>query len=138
VRVLCLTPWFPDAPGGREGNYIYDSVMALREQGVDVKVLLSRAWKPWLHNEPDYPLFAPELGLHTVYYPGIPRDYMKRISNRMLFYTLYRKVKAYARKHQVQLIHAHTEALAEVAFAAARSLGIKVVVTIHGINTWHR
>jgi len=112
--------------------------MALREQGIDVKVLLCRAWKPWKANEPDYQLFPPELDLETIFYPSIPRDYLKSISNRMLFSALYRKVKAYARKHRVQLIHAHTEAMAAVASAVARAMDIKSVVTIHGINTSHR
>lgn len=138
MRVLCLTPWFPNAPGEREGNYIHDSVMALREHGIEVKVLLSRVWKPWQRNEPCYQAFPADLSLEMVRYPGIPRDYLRSLSNRMLFSCLYRKAMAYARKHRVQLIHAHTEALAEIASSVAGKLGISSVVTIHGINTSHR
>lgn len=138
MRVLCLTPWFPNAPGEREGNYIHDSVMALREQGIEVKVLLSRAWKPWQRNEPCCQAFPADLSLEMVRYPGIPRDYLRSLSNRMLFSCIYRKAMAYARKHRVQLIHAHTEAMAEIASSVAAKLGISSVVTIHGINTSHR
>lgn len=138
MRVLCLTPWLPNAPGEREGNYIHDSVMALREQGIEVKVLLSRVWKPWQHNEPCYQAFPADLSLEMVHYPGIPRNYLRSLSNWMLFSGLYRKVTEYAQRHGVQLIHAHTEALAEVASSVAIKLGISSVVTIHGINTSHR
>lgn len=138
MRILCLTPWFPNAPGEREGNYIHDSVMALREQNIEVKVLLSRAWKPWQRNEPDYQTFPTDLSLEMVYYLSIPRDYLRTMSNWLLFFGLYRKTMKYARRHGVQLIHAHTEALAEVASAVASRLNIGSVVTIHGINTSHR
>ena len=138
MRVLCLTPWFPNAPGEREGNYIHDSIMALREQGIPVNVLLTRVWKPWQRNFPQYRLFPGDLELRLIHYPGIPRDYLRVLSNRLQFFVLYRRIVEYGREHRVQLIHAHTEALAEVAAAAARTLGIHSVVTIHGINTSHR
>ena len=138
MRILCLTPWFPNAPGEREGNYIFDSVMALRDQGVEVKVLLARAWKPWQRHVPNYSAFQADLNLHLVHYPSIPRDHVRWLSNRLLFFRLYRAIVKYSRLHDVQLIHAHTEAMAEVAAAAAKALEIGSIVTIHGINTSHR
>jgi len=138
MRILCLTPWFPNAPGEREGNYIFDSVMALRDQGVEVKVLLVRAWKPWQRHVPNYPAFPADLDLHLVHYPRIPRNYLQWLSNRLLFSRVYRAIVKYSRLHEVQLIHAHTEAMAEVAAAAAKALEIRSIVTIHGINTSHR
>ena len=138
MRVLCLTTWFPNEPRGREGNYIHDSVMSLREQGINVSVLLCRAWKPWQRNVPNYQLFPKDLSLEMVHYLSIPRDYLRSKSNRMLFSGLYRKVMTYAQHHNVQLIHAHTESLAEVASSVASALQIKSVVTIHGINTSRR
>lgn len=138
MRVLTLTPWFPDAPGGREGNYIHDSIMALRDEGVIVKVLVTRVWKPWQRNVLQHHLFPDDLDLCLVHYPSIPRDYMRSISNRMRFTALYKRVLELAKKHRVQIIHAHTEALAEVASTAARTLGIPSLVTIHGINTSKR
>lgn len=136
--VLCLTPWFPNAPGDREGNYIHDSVMALKAEGIIVKVLVTRVWKPWQRNVPQYQLFSNDLDLRLVHYPSIPRDYLRGLSNKMQFFVLYRRVVEYAREHHVQLIHAHTEALAEVASIAAHALGIPSLVTIHGINTSRR
>lgn len=138
MRVLCLTPWFPDAPGKREGNYIFDSVMALRNADVEVKVLVFRAWKPWKHECINPALFAADLEVELHHYPSIPRNLCQAFNQQLGRLWTYRTVLKYARKHGVQLIHAHTEGMAEVAVSVARELGIGCVVTIHGINTAHR
>ena len=138
LRILCLTPWFPNAPGMREGNYIYDSVVAVRAEDVSVNVLLARAWKPWPQTEPTYSSFLPDLELQLLRYPSIPRDFFSGLSNRMRFVALLNRVVSYGIRHKVQLIHAQTEAFAEVASVAAQVLGIPSVVTIHGVNTSHR
>jgi glycosyltransferase involved in cell wall biosynthesis len=137
-RVLCFTPWFPDSPGGREGNYIFDSVMAERDSFVDMKVLLVRPVHPCKRNRPDYTAFPADLDLKLVRYVSIPRDYFRTMSNKMLALSLTQPLLSYAKKHDVQLIHAHTEALAEVAAVVAEKLDIPCVVTIHGINTSSR
>lgn len=137
-RVLCFTPWFPDVPGGREGNYIHDSVMALRDQAVKMNVLLARPWKPWKNNAPEFSAFPADLHLQLLRYPGIPRNYFRTVSNQLLAFSLSSRLHRYAKENDVQLIHAHTEALAPIAAAVAKALGIPSVVTIHGINTSKR
>jgi glycosyltransferase involved in cell wall biosynthesis len=137
-RVLCFTPWFPDLPGGREGNYIFDSVMAVSESSVDMKVLLARHLYPWKRSSPEFTAFPANLDLKLVRYPGIPRDYFRSLSNKLLALSLTQPLLRYAEKHGVQLIHVHTEALAEVAAIVAEKLNIPCVVTLHGINTSHR
>lgn len=134
MRVLCLTPWFPNRPGEREGNYIFDSVTALADAGVDVKVVMVRPWKPW-KSRPDFDAFDSRFALELHHFPMLPRDYCRSLSNRLLFMAIYRHVKRAVREHRIELIHAHTEGLAEVASTVARELGIGCVVTIHGINT---
>lgn len=137
-RILCVTPWFPNSPGDREGNYIFDSVMALKEHGLKVNVMLTRPLKPWLRNKPDFSAFPDDLDLRLIRYPSIPRDYLRSVSNRLLSSCVSQALVDYAKKHEVHLIHAHTEALASVAGDVARKLGIPSVVTIHGINTSNR
>jgi len=135
VRVLCLTPWFPDHPGERLGNYIFDSVTACRSVGLDMKVMVARPWKPWHREQFDANAFEAGLDVRLMHYGSIPRDYLRALSNRLLFSGLFSKALDYAKKHGVELIHAHTEGLAEVAVAVGRKLNIPVVLTLHGINT---
>ena len=138
LRFLCLTPWFPDRPGEREGNYIFDSVMACRDHALDMRVMVARAWKPWRREQFDAQAFEADLDIRLVHYGAIPRDYLRSLSNRLLFSGVFGAALAYAREHELDLIHAHTEGLAEVAVALGRELNIPVVVTIHGINTSKR
>lgn len=135
MRVLCLTPWFPDRPGEREGNYIFDSVTALKGAGVDVKVMVARPWKPWRGSRFNSGRFDRGFDIKLHHYPSLPRNMLRRAGNRIHFLTILPRVLAFARKHEVELIHAHTEGMAEVAAAAADKLGIGALVTIHGINT---
>lgn len=137
-RVLCFTPWFPDVPGGREGNYIFDSVSAASDYSIDMKVLLSRPLHPLRKNCPDFFTFPKEWDLQLVRYPSIPRDYLRSLSNRMLRLSLAGPLCRYVKEHDIQLIHAHTEGMADVAAFVADKMCIPCVVTIHGINTSHR
>lgn len=138
MRILCLTPWFPDSPGKREGNYVFDSVMSLREMGLELKVLVVRAWKPWERRGIHLDEFASDLELKLYHYPSIPRNYLQSYNQRLFSFWMHQKVFDYARAHGVQMIHAHTESMAEVAACVAKELGIGCAVTIHGINTAHR
>ena len=106
MRVLCLTPWFPNTPGERQGNYIFDSVMGLREEGVEVKVMVVRPWKPWKREELNTTSFIDDLEIELVYNLSIPRNYLQDINNRLLYISLYERLLKYARKHKVDLIHA--------------------------------
>jgi len=135
VRVLCLTPWFPDRPGEREGNYIFDSVTALADAGVEIKVMVVRPWKPWKPNHFEIKAFNPALAIELYHYASIPRNYWRSLGNQIQFSTIYSRLKRAVQRHRIELIQAHTEGLAEIATAVARELGIGCVVTIHGINT---
>jgi len=137
VRVLCLTPWFPDRPGEREGNYIFDSVMALSAAGINVKVLVTKAWRPG-RSDLDLSVFPHGMILGLIRHISIPRNYLRGLSKWLYFIACYRKLLCHAKKHQIELIHAHTEGVAEVAVAVGEALNIPVVVTIHGINMSHR
>ena len=42
LSILTVTPWFPNRPGERHGNFVFDSVNSLLQEGVDVSVLVVR------------------------------------------------------------------------------------------------
>lgn len=138
MRILCLTPWFPNRPGDRHGNYIFDSVEALTDLGVDVKVMVARAWKPWATGTIELGMFDKGLALGVSNYPSIPRNYFQSFNNRLQVAALYGPLIEYARRHSVELIHAHTEGMAAIANKVAQNLGVGCTVSIHGINTAHR
>jgi len=46
LKILCVTPWFPNKPNQKEGNFILDSVEALAKEGHKVTVLVTRPWTP--------------------------------------------------------------------------------------------
>ena len=46
ARLVTVTPWFPNRPGEREGNYIFDSVSAVADAGWSTSVLVARSYRP--------------------------------------------------------------------------------------------
>ena len=142
--VLVLTPWFPDRPGDRQGNFVYGSVAALVRQEVAVSVLVTRPWVPGFMDrlrpagargrlEPaafgDMPI------VELVRFPSIPRNHLRPLSNWLYARRVGPALENLARRSRVDLIHAHTEGAAAIAVRIARKLDIPAVVTIHGINT---
>ena len=134
MKILCLTPWFPNHKEDQTGNFILDSVLALVSEGHEVIVLVTRSWKPGAKkiNTND---FSDKLKLYTCRYLSIPRSFMARFS-----YWCYRKrvnliLEKIIKRHHCQIIHAHTEVAGISAVEVGHKLGIPVVMTIHGIST---
>lgn len=147
MRILCVTPWFPPYPGAQSGNFILDSVQALRELGHGVRVLVAQAWHPhwggWLH--PDWgrdslriDAYSADYGLELVKYPSIPRNYLRAFSNWVFMTRVIPAIVRAAEACKPDVILAHTEMTGMAAVEAGRAMGIPVAVVLHGINTTAR
>lgn len=143
-KILIVTPWFPNNPGDAAGSFIYDSARALDEQSTQVSILVSRSWCPKLlskftnHmnrgnlNSAAYSEFE-ELSTYRGF--SFPRGIGSNLTEPLNDQRLKGAIIKMAKRLRPQIIHAHTEGLAPAAVAAARSLGLPVAVTIHGLTT---
>lgn len=146
-RVLHITPWFPNRPGEQQGNFIFDSVTALHNAGNDVATLVARPWTPRIFGllHPDWnraPLqqeqFFAGLNILVKHYPSIPRCYLATSAAPLFRLGVERAVRLQIERQGTQIIHAHTEAVAEAILPIAQKLNLPLVVTLHGINTTSR
>jgi glycosyltransferase involved in cell wall biosynthesis len=142
--VVVLTPWFPNRPNDSRFTYIYDSAAALARRGVAVHVLVCRPF-----TSPLVGYFTPErmpgtielaafgelAGIATVHYLGLPRGWLRPLTNSLMFRRICPVLKSLALRSGAELIHAQTEGMAPVAAAVAAQLGLPSVVTVHGLNT---
>lgn len=147
LRVLVVTPWFPNDPADQTGNFVLHSVEALRAAGVALSVLVTRPWTPRifasLHSDWNRPplrqeMFDPALNLQVVHFPSIPRNYWSELSGPLFRIGTRGSILRLVRRTPPQLIHAHTEHVGYGVLPIARELGIPLVITLHGINTGRR
>lgn len=146
-RVLCVTPWFPNAPGDREGNYIYESCASLARAGLSVSVLVVRPWLTFsvsrrgheaVDGRFDPAAFAAFQTVRLVRYLSIPRNRTPRLTAWSHDRRVGAALTLLAAKTNPDLIHVHTEYGAAVGTEIGKNLRIPVVVTLHGINTASR
>lgn len=146
-RVLCITPWFPNKPGDQQGNFIFHSVSAVSNAGNDVATLVARPWTPRVFGllHPDWnraplkcELFPPELNVSVKYHLSIPRCYLATLAAPLFRLGVERTVRRQIERQGTEIIHAHTEAVAEAVLPIAQKLNLPLVVTLHGINTTSR
>ena len=141
--VLILTPWFPNRPGDRQGNFIYDSAAALVRAGLSICVLVTRPIVPsvgqrfrpdFYRGELDVNSFKKFQQVRQVSYISMPRNYFWHASVCLHDRAVEPALKSLAIKHKVDAIHAHTESEARVAVRVGGELGLPVFVSLHGIN----
>ena len=141
--VLILTPWFPNRPGDRQGNFIHDSAAALVRAGLAVHVLVTRPFVPSIAQRFRPALLGGELDVNSfkifqqvreVSYISVPRNYFWRASACFHDRAVEPALKSLAIMHKVDAIHAHTEGEARVAVRVGGELGLPVFVSLHGIN----
>jgi glycosyltransferase involved in cell wall biosynthesis len=142
-RVLILTPWFPNRPGDRQGNFIHDSAAALAAQGLEISVLVTRPWAPgplqrlrpaWSRDAFEPQAFEGFRRLDLVRHLSLPRGLAWRTSEALHDRAVANHLASLAEAVGAELIHAHTEGEAAVAVRVGRDLGLPVVVTLHGLN----
>ena len=146
MRILCLTPWFPSEPQDQCGNYILDSVLALKNLGHEVNILVSRPWRPkvarllhpdFIVRKTDVNLF-PELKLKQRNYASIPRNYFRVFSNFSYIKSIVPVLEEMLNLDSYDVIHAHGELAALAAVKVGKQQNIPVVVSLHGIETSKR
>lgn len=141
MRVLCLTPWFPEHPQAQLGRFILDSVHALRACGHDLKVVVTQPWRPqgsgffhpdWKVRAIDKGAYPRELGLEVVHHLSVPRNYLRGLSNCLYHMSVDARLRAEVAAFRPDLIHAHNELPASAALTVAGPLGLPVCATLHG------
>ena len=146
-NVVTVTPWFPNRPGEREGNYVHDSAAAVAASGRNVSVLVSRPYRPFAGRSGfeakesipfDNPSFPGLRHVEFVRHLSVPRNLAPGISDRNLDAVLEPALNGLVRRLSAGIIHAHTESMAPAAISVARRTGAKVAVTLHGINVGKR
>lgn len=144
MRILCVTPWFPALPGAQSGNFIHDSVIALRALGHDVKVVVAQPWHPAVSRifHPDWgrprlrlDAHDPALAVQRVGFLSIPRNYLRGFSDMFCDLRVRPALVGIAREFKPDVICAHTELIGRVAVAAGYEVGLPVAVVLHGIDT---
>lgn len=132
MKILCLTPWFPSHSNDQQGNYILDSLEAIRALGHEQQVWLITPWKPC---RTPCEKFTAGFDVKTVRYCSLPRHYLRAVSNWLYLKRLIPLLEKEIRKNRPDVIHAHTELYALAANRVGKKYGIPTVVTIHGLET---
>jgi len=141
LRVLCITPWFPQHREDQMGNFIFDSVEALSQHNCKVFTAVTHSIKSSnlieaLFKNHDFSPshFLPALEVKNIYYWSIPRNYIRHLSNIFYRKRVKNRLVKFVVKNHIDIIHAHTE----IAGLAAMDIGIETnipwVVSIHGSN----
>ena len=149
MKILVITPWFPNRPHDQHGNFILDSIEAVQAAGHELHVLVTRPFIPagLGTGRPDaHTRIAPEMRARGMTidvrrYPSIPGNYSRAIANRLYVHACATPARALARHYGVDVIHAHTDMAGYVACTVRDAVGVPVVTTLHGVNTsaryWH-
>jgi len=144
LKVLVVTPWFPNKPADRFGNFVFRSVEATVKAGVTVSVLVTRPWTPRIFGllHPDWvrpplreDLFDPALNIRVIHYLSIPRYIFSGVADHLYARGTAATMRNLIDEQGIELVHAHTEGAGYAAVAVARKCNVPAVVTLHGINT---
>ena len=139
MRLLIVTPWYPDSYTDQHGNFILDSVEALSSLGHQVTVLVTRPWIPFRTKRAGCRMMS--TAMHARGYPiacieylSIPRNYLRWISDWFYVHSCGSRLRELIRTGSFDAVHAHTELSGYMAALVARPMGIPVVTTVHGVN----
>jgi teichuronic acid biosynthesis glycosyltransferase TuaC len=145
VKVLVLSHLYP-APGYERALFVEDQVKALRDLGVEPRVISPRGYAPrvlWgvprLRQRGQTPRSAERDGVQVEYPRAlvVPRSLLFSRSGD-LFYAGLRPLIPGLREAGIDLVHAH-QAMPDGASARrlASDLGVPYVVTVHGRDAYH-
>lgn len=105
---------------------------ALQEVEVKISVLHTPSIKPFSSQFINQSQFSTKID--TRRYFSIPRHYLRNLSNFLYCYSVVPKIIKLHEKYRFDVIHAHGEISGLAAVKAAKQLGIRSVVTIHGVD----
>ncbi len=142
MNILVLTPWFPDHPNDQQGNFVLDSIEALRALGHRVHVIVTRPIVPHFRSDAKRrgcasikaEMSQRGFSLACREYLSIPRNYLRCVSNRLYLMGCTGTVRRAIADNAIDVIHAHTELAGYLACAVADDAHVPVVTTVHGIN----
>ena len=137
LKILWVTPWFPNSPEDQQGSYIWDAIQALRASGNEVDILLTQSWRPKIKTI-DFSQFPSDLKIKVSRHFSIPRHYFRVLSNWIYLYTTKLTLQKMLKTTHYDVIHAHTEICGLPVVHIGKKLNIPTVVTIHGIDTCTR
>lgn len=147
MKIFVVTPWFPVDNQDQSGNYILDSVRALRKVGANINILVSQPWVPiiagllhrdWSRKKLNNSIYEDEFGFKLIHYFSVPRNYLTVFSIKLYLFRTIPVLTKQLQSCKADVIHAHTEYAGLAAVEVGKKLGIPVVVTMHGINTAQR
>jgi len=144
TAVLVVTPWFPNRPADSNAAYVYKSAAAMARRGLQVHVAVCRPWLPrglrhlppeWMRGDVELGAFQEFRSITCLRYAVVPGAHFRNLSNRSMDFTLSRALARALRRTGARLLHVHTEGLSPPAVQTAHALGLRSIVTLHGINT---
>ncbi|MBD0413480.1 glycosyltransferase [Oryzicola mucosus] len=144
LDIFVITPWFPNRPGGWPAPFIAESVGALAEMGHRVRVAVLRGivpnflerFAPREHQgKIDTAAFHSLERLETSRYLALPRGFLRRLTNLALDGTVKRSLQRAFKDRRPDVLIVHSEGLASGAVEIAGTIGLPVIVVLHGENT---
>ena len=146
MRVLCVTPWFPNSPDDGRYNFILHSVRALETAGHQLHVLVTRPFIPrvaatlnvhWSHagESPRFDQSRSGMPIEVRRYFSIPRYMFSAYADGLYRLGVAGRLRQLIRERRIDVVHAHTERTGIAAVSIARECGVPSVVTLHGIST---
>src|SRR5579863_3865593 len=130
IRVLTLTPFYPNASNPAEGCFIAEPLRPMQEFGVIPSVL---AVQP-LHRSSSR-LHAGPPAATWVRYASVPGGIGLAPAGAFLYASLISKVRRLHRSQRIDLIHAHAALpCGHAAVLLSHELNIPCVVTVHGLD----
>lgn len=136
LKILNITATFPVHINSARYLYLWHSIEALKQAGIQVSVLHTPSWKPFFSRHIDKSQFPIEMNTRHCF--SIPRHYFRNVSNTAYCFSVLPKIKKLHQLHRFDVIHAHGEISGLAAVAAAKQLSIPSVVTLHGIDMCER
>ena len=144
MRVIIVTPWFPNLRDGWPAPFVAESSIALAKRGAELSVIVLRGWVP-----PGFESFSslehhgeicrtdfPEITrLRTRRYLTLPGELFRVTKNYLLDQAVETALEEEIRIFGPALIYVHTESLAPAAARAAGRNLLPLVVALHGENT---
>jgi teichuronic acid biosynthesis glycosyltransferase TuaC len=132
IRVLTLTPFYPNASDDAVGCFIAEPLRELVDFGVNSCVVAVQ------------PLHGSSRGANAVApvatwirYPSIPGGIGLASAGAFLYATLISKIRKLHRSQPIDLIHAHAALpCGHAAVLLSRELKIPCVITVHGLDAF--
>ena len=132
MRVLTLTPFYPDSKDNTRGCFVAEVLPSLERAGVSNTVIAAQPFYRALGAADSSAVPAT-----WVKYFSIPGNNGLSLSGAFLFARLIGKIRDLHRQDELDLIHAHGALpCGHAAMLIHRELGIPYVVSVHGLDVY--